>query len=166
MPALTILRQQRGSCCARYGINGALRGLIRPIAAASATKSAATGEKICSLGRHRQILRQKVCGMGNSAKGSTMVTRIILIPAMMTAAISLSGCLGTAATAVAGSAATGVVTSASNQARFERQTCAQLEEEVRNAQRSMINPLTIPSTRAYIRDVRAVAESKGCNLSV
>jgi hypothetical protein len=29
----------------------------------------------------------------------------------------------------------------------------------------MINPLTIPSTQAYIKDARAVADEKGCNLA-
>jgi hypothetical protein len=38
-----------------------------------------------------------------------------------------------------------------------------LEQEVLSAQRAMINPLTIPSTQAYIRDARAVASEKGCS---
>ena len=29
----------------------------------------------------------------------------------------------------------------------------------------MINPLTIPSTQAYIRDAQEVAASKGCEIS-
>lgn len=78
----------------------------------------------------------------------------------------LTGCVGTVAgaagQAVAGSVMTGVITGGQNRARFSRLDCAQLEAEIAGAQRAMINPMTIPSTQAYIRDARAVAEEKGC----
>lgn len=79
----------------------------------------------------------------------------------------LSGCVGGGAAglmgnAVAGSVATGVVASGPNRARFTRQSCDELAAEIAAAQRGMINPLTIPSTQAYIRDARAVAAEKGC----
>lgn len=79
---------------------------------------------------------------------------------------ALSGCMGSAgslASAGAQSAASGAITSGTNRARFQRQNCDQLEQEVLSAQRAMINPLTIPSTQAYIRDARAVASEKGCD---
>lgn len=94
-----------------------------------------------------------------------MTTRIILIPAIMAAAFSLSGCTGIAGAAgqaVAGTAATAVLTGGTNRARFQRQSCEELEREISGAKRAMINPLTIPSTQAYIRDARAVATEKGC----
>ena len=99
------------------------------------------------------------------------MTRLtVTIPAILAVAFSLSGCVngvaGAAGQAVASSAATGVIASGTNRARFQRQSCEQLEEEIRSAQRSMINPLTIPSTQAYIRDARAVAAEKGCTLAV
>jgi hypothetical protein len=80
---------------------------------------------------------------------------------------SLSGCVGgggaaLAGSALAGSVATGAITSGTNRARFKGQTCDQLAAEISSAQRSMINPLTIPSTQAYIKDARAVAAEKGC----
>lgn len=79
---------------------------------------------------------------------------------------SLSGCAtsmaGAAGQALAGSAATGAITSGSNRARFQRQDCDQLQAEIAGARRGMINPLTIPSTQAYIRDARAVAVEKEC----
>ena len=39
---------------------------------------------------------------------------------------------------------------------------SQLAAEIASAKRAMINPVAIPSTRAYIRDARAVADEKGC----
>jgi hypothetical protein len=88
----------------------------------------------------------------------------VLSLGLMTA---LSGCVGggvvgTAGTALAGSAATGAITGGTNRARFSRQSCEELAAEVAGAQRAMINPLTIPSTQAYIRDAKAVAAEKGC----
>ena len=82
-------------------------------------------------------------------------------------AAPLAGCVGggaagAAGTALAGSAATGVIASSPNRARFSRQSCDQLAAEIANAKRAMINPLTITSTQAYIRDARAVAAEKGC----
>ncbi|WP_224823962.1 hypothetical protein [Cognatishimia sp. MH4019] len=38
--------------------------------------------------------------------------------------------------------------------------CDQLQAEIAGAQRAMMNPLTIPSSQAYIRDARAVATEK------
>lgn len=81
--------------------------------------------------------------------------------------VPLSGCLGgtavtAAGSALAGSAATGAMTSGSNIARFQNQSCEELAAEIANAQRAMINPMTIPSTQAYIRDARQVASEKGC----
>lgn len=97
------------------------------------------------------------------------MTRITLVCALCASALSLSGCVsnagGLAGQALAGSAATGALTSGTNRARFQRQTCEQLAEEIKSAQRAMINPLTIPSTQAYIKDARAVADEKGCNLA-
>jgi len=104
-----------------------------------------------------------------TAKGCSMRTRSILVLGLSFAVASgLSGCLGTAGgaavTAVAGTAATGAITSGSNRARFSRLECSELEAEIAGAQRAMINPLAIPSSQAYIRDARAVAEEKGCEL--
>jgi hypothetical protein len=79
---------------------------------------------------------------------------------------SLSGCAttmaGAAGQALAGSAATGAVASGGNRSRFARQNCDQLQAEIAGARRAMINPMTIPSTQAYIRDARAVAVEKDC----
>ncbi len=72
------------------------------------------------------------------------------------------GMAGAAGQALAGSAATGMVTSGSNKARFSRLNCEQLAAEIAGAKRGMINPLTIPSTQAYIKDAQSVAASKGC----
>lgn len=94
-----------------------------------------------------------------------MNTSFIIIPAIMATALSLSGCsgiAGAAGQAVAGTAATAVLTGGTNRARFQRQSCEELQREISSAQRSMINPLTIPSTQGYIRDARAVATEKGC----
>lgn len=95
--------------------------------------------------------------------------KTICATAIVASAFMLSGCMGSGGalvSAAAGSAATGAITSGSNRARFQRQSCDQLAEEIKSAQRAMINPVTIPSTQAYIRDARAVADEKGCNLSV
>jgi len=78
---------------------------------------------------------------------------------------SLSGCgtaAGAAGTAIASSAASGAMASGTNRARFMRQDCDQLAQEIASARMAMINPVAIPSTRAYIRDARAVADEKGC----
>lgn len=79
---------------------------------------------------------------------------------------SLSGCAttmaGTVGQSLAGSAATGALASGGNRSRFARQSCDQLQAEIAGARRAMINPLTIPSTQAYIRDARAVAVEKEC----
>lgn len=75
------------------------------------------------------------------------------------------GAAGAAGQALAGSAASGVLASGSNKARFARQNCDQLNAEIVAARRTMINPLTIPSTQAYIRDAQEVAASKGCAIS-
>ncbi len=93
--------------------------------------------------------------------------RILISFCALGATLALSGCMGggvggAAAQAVAGSAATGAITSGQNRARFQRQDCETLQREIQGAQRAMINPLTIPSTQAYIRDARAVATQKNC----
>lgn len=79
---------------------------------------------------------------------------------------SLSGCAttmaGAAGSALAGSAATGVLASGGNRSRFARQDCDQLQAEIAGARRAMMNPMTIPSSQAYIRDARAVAVEKNC----
>lgn len=91
------------------------------------------------------------------------------ISVLLLCAYSLSGCMsgagGLVGNAVAGSVATGVIASGPNQARFSRMDCGQLAAEITNAQRGMINPLTIPSTQAYIKDARTVAAQKNCNLA-
>lgn len=110
---------------------------------------------------------QTPTGVCNRIRGISMkITTGIstgLAVAMVTA---LSGCMGNAVgaagTALAGTAATGAITSGSNRARFERQSCTELAAEIAGAQRAMINPLAIPSTQAYIRDARAVSAKKGC----
>ena len=91
--------------------------------------------------------------------------RTVFATALIVSAFGLSGCMGSGGavvSAAAGSAATGAITSGSNQARFQRQSCDELEREIQGAQRAMINPLTIPSTQAYINDARSVATQKGC----
>lgn len=82
-------------------------------------------------------------------------------------AMALGGCdgaAGLAGQALAGSVATGAIASGSNKARFARQDCDQLKAEIAGARRAMINPMTIPSTQAYIKDAQDVAASKGCVL--
>lgn len=89
-----------------------------------------------------------------------------LVLSLVLSSFALSGCMGSAgglASAAAQSAASGAITSGTNRARFQRQSCDQLEQEVLSAQRAIINPLAIPSTQAYIRDARAVATEKGCS---
>lgn len=96
--------------------------------------------------------------------------KIICATAVVASSFMLSGCMGTGGgalvSAAASSAASGAMASGTNRARFQRQSCDQLAEEIKSAQRTMINPVAIPSTQAYIRDARAVAAEKGCNLSV
>lgn len=80
----------------------------------------------------------------------------------------MSGCdgaAGAAGQALAGSAASGMLTSGSNKARFNRQSCEELQAEIAGARRGMINPLTIPSTQAYIKDAQEVAAAKGYTIS-
>lgn len=97
--------------------------------------------------------------MQNNFKVSSILVLGLIVP--------LSGCLSSGAvtaagSALAGSAATGAMTSGANTARFQNQSCEELASEIANAQRAMINPMTIPSTQAYIRDARQVASEKGC----
>ena len=97
------------------------------------------------------------------------MSRLLLVIGGLGCAFALSGCMGSSAgalvgQAVAGSAATGFVASGPNTARFSRMDCGQLEQEIAGAKRGMINPLTIPSTQAYINDARTVAASKNCGL--
>lgn len=92
---------------------------------------------------------------------------IVMSILAMASMSGLSGCVGGGAaglvgSAVAGSAATGAIASGPNRTRFARQSCDELAAEIASAQRGMINPLTIPSTQAYIKDARAVAAEKGC----
>jgi hypothetical protein len=92
--------------------------------------------------------------------------RHFIISAALMSAFALSGCMGSAGglvgSAVAGSVATGAVASGPNKARFSRMDCAQLQAEINGAKRGMINPLTIPSTQAYINDAKTVAAAKNC----
>ena len=95
------------------------------------------------------------------------MSRLLLVIGGLGCAFAFSGCMGSSAgalvgQAVAGSAATGVVASGPNKARFS--DCGQLEQEIAGAKRGMINPLTIPSTQAYINDAKSVAASKDCGL--
>lgn len=85
------------------------------------------------------------------------VSSLTLLPACVG-----GGAAGLVGSTVAGSVATGAVASGPNRARFKQQSCEELAAEIANAQRGMINPLTIPSTQAYIKDARAVATQKGC----
>ena len=71
---------------------------------------------------------------------------------------------GAAGSALAGSAASGALAGAGNKARFERQSCEELQKEIAGAQRSMMNPMNIPYARAYIKDAREVAAAKECTI--
>ncbi len=54
-----------------------------------------------------------------------------------------------------------MVTSGLDKARFSRQICEQLADEVAGPKRDEINPLTIPSTEGYIKDAHSVVAGKG-----
>ena len=80
---------------------------------------------------------------------------------------TVSGCgtvAGAAGSALAGSAASGALAGGGNKARFSRQTCDELAEEIAGAKRSMMNPMNIPYARAYIKDAQEVAAEKECEL--
>ena len=94
-------------------------------------------------------------------RNHTILTTLLSI-GLATALAGCDGAAGMAGQALAGSAATGMMASGSNKARFTRQSCDELKAEIASAKRGMINPLTIPSTQAYIKDAQEVAASKGC----
>ena len=101
--------------------------------------------------------------------GDAKMTIRILLTTMASFGLlaSVSGCgtvAGAAGSALAGSAASGALAGGGNKARFSRQSCEQLEEEIAGARRSMINPMNIPYSRAYMKDAQEVAAEKECGL--
>ena len=96
-----------------------------------------------------------------------MKKNLIVATAMLGLFTSLSACgtvAGAAGSALAGSAASGALASGGNKARFSRQSCEELEQEIAGAKRSMMNPANIPYARSYIKGAREAAEEKECGL--
>tara|TARA_R110000850_G_scaffold122045_1_gene240055 strand:+ start:38833 stop:39189 length:357 start_codon:yes stop_codon:yes gene_type:complete len=91
-----------------------------------------------------------------------LLVSTVAVLGLLTTASACGTVAGAAGSALAGSAASGALAGGGNKARFSRQSCDELEQEIAGAQRSMMNPTNIPYARSYIKNARDVAAGKEC----